>query len=300
VRLFDRACRVTVYRPDGKPIDRPLAAGDATSFVEKLENGLEIDNLRVVFEVERSLGKDPNTCDVRIYNLAERTRAVFRQLPLTVKLDVGYDKIERNLALGSVRFADSTFTRNQWETKLLLKDGGRAFAHARAAKSYKDGTPLRRVLTDLAATMGLTLPKALAEDRRLDDRLPYGEVLDGWSRDEMTRLMAPLGYTWSIQNGQLQALADEQVRPDATRTIGEVDGQVEGGLIGTPEYGAPNKKTGQRTLSFQCLLYPELIPGCVVQMESRSVKGRHKLVKVRHEGDTHGRPWYTTCEAHAL
>jgi hypothetical protein len=296
MRLFGRVCHVTIYRPDGKPLDRPTGFVDKNQdFFETLANGIEVRDLDVSFEIEKSISKQPNTCKIIIFNLNETTRSVITKTrPLTVRLDAGHDNTARFMALGNVKFGETYLKETAWETELELADGGRAFSNARPNKSYKAGTPLRTLVKDAAASMGLQLPTELTKDKTLDNRIPKGATLDGFAQDELTRLLAPLGYGWSVQNGQLQILGDNQVRNDTRRVI-----SANTGLIGSPSFGPPTKK-GKRTFTFQTLLYPELMPGSSVLVDSQFVSGPFKLLKVKHTGDTRGDEWTTECEAHPL
>ncbi len=293
MRLFGRICVVTIYRPDGQPLDRPTGFTDKNpEFFETLANGLEIRDLDVSFSISKSISKDPNTAEITIFNLSETSRSVINKTrPLTVKIAAGHDNVARHLATGNVKFADSNLKDVSTETKLELADGGRAFSYAQVNKSYKSGTPLRTIVKDAATSMGLQLPAELKNASALDGRIPRGATLDGLARDELTRILAPLGYGWSIQNGQLQVLGDSQVRNDTAREVSERTG-----LIESPGFGHPDKK-GKRKLSFSCLLYPELIPGGKITLTSKYISGQFKLLKVDHKGDTRGDEWTTECEA---
>jgi hypothetical protein len=151
--FFGRVWRVTILRTNGAVLD-PRAFDDAT--------GLEITELDIKAEIEKKLEKNPNTCNLTIYNMSELERALVKELPLTVKLEAGYDGSLELLYLGDVRFASSDQTdETSWETKIHLKDGGRAFAGAFVSRSYKRGTPVGTIVREVAGTMGLVLPPNL-------------------------------------------------------------------------------------------------------------------------------------------
>ena len=67
-------------------------------------------------------------------------------------------------------------------------------------------------------------------------------------------------------------------------------------MIGTPEFGSPPKSGKPPHMTVRCLLYPELVPGDLVQLSSRAKSGLFKLVKVTHSGDTHAADWQTEVE----
>ena len=49
-------------------------------------------------------------------------------------------------------------------------------------------------------------------------------------------------------------------------------------------------------MTVKMLLYPEIVPGDLVQVTSKVKNGLFKVVKVRHSGDTHGHDWWTDLE----
>lgn len=297
IRHYDRNVKVTVWRP-------PAGAAGFFAYTD----AIEVHALRVRFDITRQLGKHPNKCDLLITNLSEESRAFFEQRPLHVKLDAGYDGEFRHLFSGDIRFGQSKVQTKQklawgtskqvgtdWETRLQLGDGDRAFKHARVSRTFKPGTSVRTALEEAAKTMGLGLPDSISSSPLLEEQFTQGITLQGPTRDELTNLLAPYGYRWSIQNGQLTILADEQVTPGEALVISQ-----DTGMIGAPEYGAPKKKGGKPKLTVQTLLYPEVNPGGLIQVQSRFIKGNFKVERVNHTGDTHGPDWTTEIEAIAV
>lgn len=291
MRLFDRAWRVTARRPLPLRGAGPLDA----SFFETQDEVLEITQARVRFSIEKTLGKTPNTCELEIFNLAEETRTALVRKPLRVFLEAGYDDAPTLLFSGDLRWGESLRDGVDWQTKLLLGDGARAYAQARINRAYAKGTPLLTVLRDAASAIGLALPNEATSSDDLRSQLAAGESLSGLASDELTRLLAPYGYEWSIQDGRLQVLRNDQVRASTARVISEEDS----GMLATPELGAPDltsKKPKAPTITIRHLLYPEIVPGDRIEVRSRVGAGAWKVQKVRHEGDSEGEEWQTTIE----
>lgn len=279
VRLYRRTAKLTVFR-DGK------------DFTTENPTGIEITDLRFKFEVQRSLTSTPNTADVWIHNLAPRTRAELEGKNLTVQLEAGYDNVNRLLCVGNVHFAMSEEQHTDWVTLLQLTDNGRGITFGRTNKSYGPGTTVRKVIQDVAATMGLNLPSNLVNDSALDRRLPTGIVAAGPSSLELTRLLAPFGYHWSVQNGRLVVLRDEEHMGGEALLIDEGHG-----MIGTPQFGSPSRRGAPAHVNIKTLLYPEVEPGALVRVRSRSLgggQGDFKVDKVKHTGDTHGATTWVT------
>lgn len=283
--LFNRRVQVTCWResvPADPTLFNPLRIGDS----------LVIKDLRVQFKVERSLTKTPNACDVTITNLAEHNRTDLTTKPLYVQLDAGYeDAGVRLLYTGDLRFGMSEQKGPEWETLLQLGDGDCHHQWSRVNRTYPANTSVRTVLADCARAFGFPLPANLANDTRLDQPFPTGTSTFGPTRDEISRLLLPFGYTWSIQNNNLQILRTGDI--SATEPIIL---EQSTGMIGSPTYGSPPKSGKPPHMNVKMMLYPEIGPGQLVQVNSKAKKGLFKVDKVVHKGDTHGEAWYSEIE----
>jgi hypothetical protein len=290
---FDRIYKVSVFHQSASGF-----VGANPNFFDETGNALEITGMRCQFKIERNLGKEPNTCEITISNLAEKTRAELQRLPMRVRLEAGYVTTGlRLLYVGDV-LRDGSYSKPvgpDWETKIVLADGLRAFADARVSKSYGAGVTVRAILRDVARTMSLTLPPEIASDSRLDTPLAVGAYVMGFSSDELARLLARYGYSFSIQNGRLQVLADEQAVAGQDRAL-----DSDNNLIGEPEMGTRPKDGKPAKMKALALIYPEMAPGVSIKLSSRSVNGRFRIIRVGHEGDTHGEKWTTEIEGTPL
>lgn len=299
-RHFKRNAKVTLYKV------RPPSHSVVGQFFDLLPNAVEITDLRIQFQVQRSLGSDPNTARVVVTNLASAgTAGEFADWPMHLFLSAGYDGEFRHICRGDLRWGKSEKVGTDWETTFHVADGDRAYRESRTNRTFEAGTSVRTALREVARTMGLKLPQALEVTPELEEQFAAGLVLDGRSRDELTNLLAPYGYEWSIQDNVLTVLKDDETRADQALVIAE-----ETGLIGTPQFGAPDKPTKKgkfgkgksplQKLNLTTLLYPQVTPGCLLEVRSRTANGRFKAHRVTHSGDTYGSPWFTEIEARAL
>lgn len=290
-RQNDRVYRVTAYRQN------PITNALSPAFFEELPNGVQITEHRMQCRIEKTLKSEPNTCELVLTNLAEHTRAEFERLPLRVKVEAGYQGVPRLMFIGDVRpgFTRSRLVGTDWETTVNLGDGLRAFAEGEISRSYKPGTPVKSILRDVARSLNLGLPRDLEIDPALQQALSTGETVFGWSADELTRLLAPYGYSWSMQNGTLQVLRDDAALPNRERAIGPHTGMVD-----SPEHGVPDKKGNPPSVTVRHLLYPEVTPGERVRLFSLGTERSYKVVRVGHVLDTDGEDWTTEIEAKPL
>ncbi len=283
LRLFKRVAKVTVQHPTNL----------RNEWFSALGNQVEITDLRIQFKVEKSLTRDPNSAEITITNLNKNSRTEFAQKPLIVTLYAGHDDNLKRIYSGDLRYGSSELKPPDWETKMQLGSGDRAYRFARISKSYTKGTNVLTAVRDVAKSMGLTAPNNI--DSQLVSQFSAGEVLIGPSRDALTRLLSPFGYYWSIQDDHLLVLRDGDIAPGQALLISQ-----DTGMIGSPEASAPErpgtKKGNRPTVKVKILLYPGINPGQLIKIESKAITGTFKVSKVSHTGDTHGDDWFTEIE----
>jgi hypothetical protein len=278
--LFDRDCRITVG-----PVVIP-------SRIER-PTGAPTPVLRTRFSIEKTEDNSPNSASIEIYNLTpqKRTSVQFKGLPVTV--DAGYMLRKDRLFFGSLEWADSRRDGADWVTVLEARDGQFEFGSRRLNQSFGPGTTLQSLLQVCAAALGLGPGNSavkFATPRRGLVAFKTGAVVNGRISDILDKYVTAAGYTWSIQDGQLQVLA-----PDET-TIEEMVSLTETtGLIGAPEKGEDGSITAR------ALLQGAIRPGRQVLIFSQQVEksGRYKVGRTQYVGDTWGQDWYTEFEGKA-
>jgi hypothetical protein len=273
-----------------------VAKATTADFVTTTEE-VEIKDLRVSFDVEKQKGSEPDTCSIRIYNLAERSRALFQAKPLKVTLDAGYDGALERVFSGDMTWAQSVLRGVDWVTEVQVGDGARAHRHARVTRSFEGGTNLRTALSYAANAMGMALPSNIAGAPELTTQYATGVSLNGLASAELSRLLRPFGWRWKTQDGRLVIL-----RPNESRT-GEpvlIQGPPDGSMIGTPEFGPPARPKAKPVLRVTTLLEPSICAGARIKLESRSIQGTYRVERALHSGDTHGPNWQTTVEGVAI
>lgn len=272
---FGRRVALTLARPTGYFTTAP--------------NAVVITDLRVRFSIEKHLGSEPNACTCEVFNLNAESRAELQRKPIHVRLSAGYEDSVERIFVGDLTFVETRKEGADWVSKLQMGDGERAIRHARVGRSFRAGIELKALVAEVAKAMGVDAPANLAA---VTGRLASGAVVSGSAARELTRHLSARGVGWSIQDGRLQLLNDGAARPDQALVVSQ-----ETGLVGVPEFGAPKERGKPPVLSAQVLLTPALSPGGKVQMQSLNVKGTFKVVRVTHEGDTHGTEWFSSFEA---
>lgn len=288
--LYDRRCRVTFSTPSDTAGNFKDVLRDEL-VVEAGEGGNHPAGLRVSFKISKTDGKEPNTAEITVTNLNDDSRGQLQKKGLKVVLEAGYNATGvARLHRGDARTVDHVRDKASWNTIVKCGDGERAYKHARVAESFAAGTGAGDVLTFLANASGLQVGNVPTVVANLTTRYDQGYVVSGRWSDEMDRLVKAIGYGWSIQDETLQVLLPGQATNGQIPLI-----SVESGLIGSPEFGTPEKKGKPALVKFQSLLMPTT-PGAKVHLKSERYDGDVRVKKCSFEGDTHGGPWFTSYE----
>lgn len=281
MNLYDRRCVVL--------IGREQAVG---SFALEVPAALRVEGLRCTFKVTRDAKPEPNPLELSIFNLSPATRGELQGKGQRVIVLAGYDGATAQVFSGEVSRINHERNGPDWITKVLAGDGARAFRHARVNESYRPGTPVAQVIGRTVAALQADPGNALAVAGRISAQFSAGYAQQAPAAAELTRLLEPHGYTWSIQDGRVEVLAEGEALPDTGPLL-----SPETGLVGVPQLGSPSEKAQAPTLKARSLLQPALRPGQRFELQSESLRGTFRAVKVVHSGDTHSGDWYTEIEA---
>jgi hypothetical protein len=252
---------------------------------------LQSSEIDVRFKVTRTLTTAPGTAEVELFNLTTDHRREIHQarLPL-VRIEAGYRDAMPMLFQGDGRRVDVTRDGADWVTKVTAGDGEHAIRTARVSRSFGPDTQLQGVVQAIADAMGVGSGNVVEQLRgrgldRLGDTFPEGLVLSGLAAVQLSAMLRSAGLTWSVQDGVLQVIP----RGGAlTRTAVRLTPDT--GLIESPEVGK------SRVVTARALLIPDLVPGQLVQLESRVVAGLYRIEKAEYAADTRGDDWTASLE----
>lgn len=253
---------------------------------------VEVEDLRVMFKVTKTTKKEPNTAEVTITNLSPSRRASLQQKGVKFVLQAGYVGTGiAQLFIGDARTIDHTRDGANWNTVIKSGDGERAFKFARVSESFAAGSPVSDVVGKIAGALGLGLGNLKQQTSAMSGQYANGYAAHGPASRELDKVLKSAGFEMSIQDGELLIR-----KPGDKGSILVPELSPETGLIGSPEYGAPEKKGKRPLIKVKSLLNPSIKCGGQVVVMSERHKGPLRVIKLEHTGDTAGGDWYTDFE----
>lgn len=239
---------------------------------------------RIRFDVKKNSGKHPNKCTIKITNLSDQTRNQIEKKPKRVILYAGFGDAPRLLFDGDLKRA---WTEREGKADLVTEihvgDGHRGYQFGRLEKAYRPPVNLRAIVQDAAKTMGVAIPPEILRNPVLSQTLSDGFSSSDLTRKALTDVLSRFNLSWSVQNRQLVILSENQARDGRAFVIDDTTG-----LTGSPKFKeSENGGKGAKTeITFSHLLYPELLPGDKVQLNTQFMRHLAKITDVTSKGDS--------------
>lgn len=242
---------------------------------------LSIEQLRVAFEIDKTINEKPNPAKIQIWNLnRNHINQILSQEYKKAALFVGYNEL-RQIYSGDITKVRIQRDGLDFVLTLECSDGHVAYTQSRAKITLKAGATDKQIVEEIQKTM----PKiqAGAIDIPNKRQLPRGRVLNGDSREVLNRVARNNNADWSIQDGSLVFLPKDKVLSDDAVLISQ-----DTGMINAPEQTDDG-------LEITCLLNPALQIGGLIKLESiiEYFNGEYKVVKLAHSGDGIGGDWHS-------
>jgi len=251
--------------------------------------GFNVSGLRVVFDVSKKSASAPNKANVRVYNLSRDHRLAIKAKKQAIILKAGYGKSMPLLASGVIQRVEHSAESPNVVTEMELRDGGRGLDESEFRKTYAAGASRKRIVQDILGTMPDVSIGALVASG-LSGVTSHKIAFTGSSRRALDKLGRSWYFEWSVQDGAAQVLdRNQSSRPQVMAVVLSPTS----GMIGSPT----KTNVGCKVKS---LLRPDILPGVILDVRSDFAKGYFKTVSVKHEGDTHGREWFSTMEAKTI
>jgi len=267
----------------------------------------EMANLRISFNIEKSLVGYPNLGNIKIYNLSESSRNKIEEKGLDIQLFAGYQDTEVVLLFkGDIINVVHLKTGPNWISEIFSADGVNILSTATINKTLPAGVDTEQIYNELVAQMqgiskGTTegLKNCLSGKRSLLRELQ----LSGNVKDWLDKISKDCGFEYSINEGVIETAPTGLPLSDVPPII---INQLSG-MIGSPE----RTEIGINVKNF---LLPGLKLGRTIRVEAISEQinignlffrkvppvrndGVYRIDKIVHAGDTHDNIWESNIQA---
>lgn len=245
------------------------------------QQSLVYNNLKITFDVTKTISSEPNDANITIYNLNQNSRnLITSKVYDLVELFVSYrDDDLRMIFKGEIKTVENENSGLDIITKLKCSDGGQAYTEKVLIKTVAAGQKDSDALNDSAKSFGILKSDV---DLPNDKVLPRGRVFFSDVRDVMDKIGLNNDADWSIQDNQLVVVPkNKAIRNDEGYVISSNTG-----MIGSPQ------KTDQG-LEVITLCNPRFKIGSLIRVESKfnEYNGDYKIQSINHSGDLTGNDW---------
>lgn len=295
-----------------------------TRYVSIQAGEILLNGLDATFSIEKNMQAEPNTCELRIYNLSADNRKALQSLKsVLVEIKAGYaglvnakptplDTLTSNLISsasyikpynpdtdfrifkGDVVQIFSQKEGPDWVTTLRTADGLNSRQQSRFNKTFKKSTQikdlLKQVFQSLAVDVVAATKKILSgQIPGVDATILNSHTVYGAAHAEIEKHFKKLNVSGFIEDNQLIIL-----KPKETLGVDAVRLTPDTGLIGSPEL------THDGLLKCRSLIRPEIRLGHQLKVESEYFTGTYRIERLSYSGSTWDNEWYIDIEATPL
>lgn len=264
-----------------------------------------IKELRISFEITKTLLSFPNLAKIIIYNPSPDTVESLTKKYTKISLNLGYEGNIKLVFTGQVRNVFESKTNVDRMITVYAGDGERSYQTSIFNKTFAETVSINTAITEVMNSFKELNLGEIAGLPTTKDKL-RGQTLSGSSKDIMDSFAKEYGFNWSIQDGEIVVVPiDEPLTSQQAVLITPVTG-----LIGSPtitEIGA----------DVTTYLNPELIPNVAFKIESASsevqlgniffrnvsktsAEGFYKVLEVVFKGDSREGDWVSSVKGRTL
>jgi hypothetical protein len=270
--------------------------------------GLDLSELRISFEIIKTIEAQPNTATIKVYNLTREHNDTINEVYTDVFLTAGYRDNAAQIFAGNIQFVSHYRDQTDYITEITAGDGDRDYRLAYVNETLAaGGTDMQAV--DICCK-GMTTTKGVIQlngGARL-----RGKPLCGHARDVLTQIARTNGCNWSIQDGVLQMIHSNSMLPNEAIVI-----SADTGLLEAAE-------RNDKGIAAKTLLNPQIAINGAIHLDNSAIvlkmqkqktlgaqkpkttpvqtnkDGIYKVIKLTHRGDNRDNEWCTEVECIGL
>lgn len=264
-------------------------------------NARVIKDLRINFEITKSILSFPNVCRLSIYNPNQETLGSLQKKYTKIILNAGYEGEVRLIFKGEIRNVLQAKNGVDRIVTVYAGDGERDWQNATFNRTFSENVTIQSAVSEVLKTFeGVTIGTVEGIPQVADKLL--GQSISGASKDILDMFAEEYGFNWSIQDEEVIIVPNEQ----ALDTDEAVLVTPATGMIGSPtvtEIGA----------DVTTLLNPKMLPNKAFRIESlnaevqlgnlffrearrTTAEGTYKIQEVIFKGDSREGEWTSSVK----
>lgn len=268
----------------------------------------ETEDLRIDFNVEKSLIGYPNLAKITIFNLSASSRAEIEEFGESVELFAGYNELVllfKGDLINVVHLKEGT----EWLTELYAGDKYNAITNSSINKSLPSNTTPEQIFNELVGKMeGVTtgLLDGIQDCINAKRSLLRSIQLSGSVKKFIDELASNCGFDYAIADGIIDTIKEDKVLTDEP----EILINQSTGMLGSPE-------RTEAGVNVKTLLNPAIKLGRRIKIEAVSTKinagnlqfrnvpapatvGTFKIIKIVHAGSLWDNKWESLITANTF
>ena len=264
---------------------------------------LNIENLRMSFNIVKNRSFASNVADISIYNLSPTTRNELVNIRDFVTFSAGYRENggEQIIFTGDSLSVDHDFALPDIITKIKAGDAVGRIIDTYIPISFASNTQVREIVEFVADKIGVNVIY-FVETENLVYPLGYKDVDS--ARNILTVVCNKLNLTWTVQDGNLIITKKNQGNNKEIKPV-----NAKNGMVGVPEkymdkgylqYASlPKNGEPPQGWRIKTLLRPDLVPTDRIRLKSDvlNIDVVCFINKITHTGDTYGDKFESIIEA---
>lgn len=268
-------------------------------------DSLVIEELRIKFEVDKSLVGSPNLLKIDIYNLKESNRNLIKNTYQNIELYAGYVDNMPLVFKGQLRTVSHLLVGTDWITTIYAGDGALALETATINKTFPAGTSqgslVDSLLSELTTVGGIAKGKleGIKECITKKKSLLKSLIMSGGVKEWLDTLSKNCGFDYSVNDGVIETNAKGRPLNDQPSFL--VSQKT--GMIGSPEltevganatvYLRGDLKLARR-FKIKAISATLNVGNQYFRKVNKSVTNNTYMIQqIKHTGDSHDNDWKT-------
>jgi hypothetical protein len=271
---------------------------------------LEFNQFRITFHVRRGDYQNPNSCDLRIYNLKDDTANRIQNEFTTIVLSAGYPGNIGVIFQGTIRqVRKGRINQLDSYVDVTALDSDEAYNFSTMALTLAAGqTAPANVVESFVKEMAGNAVQQGYVPQFPGNALPRGRVFYGYVRDECRAFAQSQQCSWNLNDGRLSFIPLTSYAPGSSIPL--INPTT--GLIGVPERTVNG-------VTLRTLLNPNVKVGSLIRLDTTNINlnrygtdnpslattfglalsikapadGLYYVLTANHTGDTRGNDWYS-------